>query len=61
VRILLQPARKIAAVLGLGLMLSLAGCQPGDVAFNGNVAQFADTLKMLVEDFARQALAAFLF
>jgi hypothetical protein len=52
-----QSARNLGALLALGLMLALAGCDSRDQ----NAAQLADTLQTFVEDFARHALAALLF
>lgn len=58
-RILFRRVGWIAAAFVL--LPLLAGCQPSDVAVNENAAQLAEDIRMFVEDFARQALAAYLF
>jgi len=58
-RILFRRLGRVAAAFVLVPLL--AGCQPGDAVFNENAAQLAENLRMFVQDFARQALAAYLF
>ena len=60
-RSLFKPAGQIAAVLALGLLPWLTGCEPSTGSPGEGAAQFAETLRMFVEDFARQAVAAYLF
>ena len=60
-RNLFKRAGQIATAAVLAGLLSLTGCQPGNGVSDQAVAQLAENLRMFVGDFARQALAAYLF
>lgn len=58
-----QHARRFAAVCGILALLGLAGCQRAavDAAASVSLDTTTQALMQFVEDFARQALAAYLF
>ena len=59
-RNLFKRAGQLATAAVLAGLLLFTGCQPADGVSNEGVAQLAENLRMFGEDFARQALAAYL-